>query len=196
MRPTARLFIIVSCLLAALSSSSQEKSSFDRYEVSLLSGYNSPLGFFGMKVGYKPIFCKGKIQFDAGIGITNLQSRISLGANVFLFKERMLTPYFGLDYAVGMPGSKLDKPGGDVYKIGVSDYLDPYFGLRIRLNTFFAIKLKSGYSFLLNNPEIYAPGTTNTVVPSELTDGVKGGPLFIVGFSISFNEFVKVKNAD
>lgn len=167
----------------------QQTSEYDHCEFSVTTGYNNTLGIFGTKIGYRPGFLKHYMVLNFGIGTTNAQPRCSLGFDVYPLPKNIITPFIGIDYALGVPSNNASD-NNNIYSIGYNNYLAPYIALKIRLMYHLSVKIEAGYSFLLNEADISC--YTSAEIPYKYKQTVQGGYMLAFDLSFSFDSYSQI----
>lgn len=131
----------------------------------MLFGYNTPVGFWGGEVAYRPNVLARVFQFSASVGLGIPEGfKLSGGINLFPFKDRRLTPFLGGSYTVAFGAWYPSKSNTESVRVGQNNYLNPFLGLKFnsRKGSGF-LKLIIGYSFLQGSPNFtITPGTASS----------------------------------
>lgn len=167
----------------------QQTSEYDHCEFSGTTGYNNTLGIFGTKIGYRPGFFEHDMVFNFGVGATTAQPRYSVGFDVYPLPKNIITPFMGIDYAMGVPANNAGN-NNNIYSMGYNNYLAPYIALKIRLMYHLSVKIEAGYSFLLNEPAINC--YTSSEIPYKYQQSVQGGYMLAFDLSFSFDSYGQI----
>lgn len=157
--------LMLSVSIVAGAQDSTSKLSRRDFEFNMMFGRNTPVGFWGGECAYRPAIAARMLQLSAGIGIGFPEGiKLSAGLNLLPFKERRLTPFSGVSYTFASGQSFPSDDNTESIKIGSHNYINAIGGLRVSILADHGyLKLISGYSFLVGQPNItVTPGTINS----------------------------------
>ncbi len=178
------------------------------------SGFNNPLGVFGIKFEDRIAPLHSRILLGAGFGYAAITGfKTSFGANYFFRSERYkFMPLVGLDYVYAFGQQLSDHNDVIDFNVGSHQYLDAYIGIKIKpgakwnprvndlhFRDFWDLRFIVGYSSLIsgvNFTEVHTPPSTWVYSYNTVKYYVEGGLIFGASFGIDIPHLKKYRIAN
>ncbi|HYG49605.1 MAG TPA: hypothetical protein VD905_01830 [Flavobacteriales bacterium] len=176
--------VITLFLLLCFGKTYSQLVNTSKYEATVLTGHKSAYGWLGMKFG---ININPYLQCTAGAGFSTHQARTCAGLNIWPLPQYRLTPYFVCDYSYALPTNITYESMYETYTLKSNHYVTPSLCLRFIAYGNINLKIKAGYSFLLNSLDktVYATSQKQTQWEQVKTD-LSGGFCIAGGLSVTF----------
>lgn len=154
-------------------------------------GYRAPYTFFDIEAGFTPNVLQRKVCLIGCVGVRKVYNWISVGVKYYPLGEKIIAPYIGTEYALGLgPGVLFAENGSETYSVGPNYYLSTFIGCKYIVlsddnNRPLWLKLQVGYFYLLNYPHVQSVSGT-TVQYDNIVGNISSRPYFCIGFEGSF----------
>lgn len=178
------------------------------------SGFNNPLGVFGIKFEDRIKPLHSRIMLGAGFGYAAITGfKTSFGANYFFRSERYkFMPLIGVDYVYAFGQQLSDHNDVIDFNVGSHQYLDAYIGIKIKpgakwnprvndlhFRDFWDLRLIVGYSSLIspvNFTEVHTPPSNWVYSYNTVKYFIEGGLIVGASFGIDIPHLRKYRYAN